>query len=278
MPLTKKKFQVIRYGPNEELKNNTTYFSGKYEEVIEQYSSLRDLGVQLQDDGTFAEHIENVCRKARQKGGWLLRTFYSRSTLFMKQMFNSIVQPQIDYCSQLWMPQEGRSLEMLEKVLRDFSRRIPELRELSYHDRLRELRMNSQQRRLERYQLIYTWKVMEGLVPNPGLSWSPADTRRGRVCEVPHLQGPPAVRALRCQSFQVSGAKLWNCLPTNLRNKSCKQEDFKELLDSFLTEVPDEPRASGCVPGACDPHTGRATNTLLHQAARRRRTWRDSPT
>ena len=177
MEFNKKKFQVIRYGPNEELKNNTTYFSGKYEEVIEQYSSLRDLGVQLQDDGTFAEHIANVCRKARQKGGWLLRTFYSRSTLFMKQMFNSIVQPQIDYCSQLWMPQEGRSLEMLEKVLRNFSRRIPELRELSYHDRLRELRMNSQQRRLERYQLIYTWKVIEGLVPNPGLSWSPADKR-----------------------------------------------------------------------------------------------------
>ena len=68
MEFNKTKFQVMRYGPDEELKNNTPYFSGNYEEVIEQYSSLRDLGVKLQDDGTFAEHIENVCRKARQNG------------------------------------------------------------------------------------------------------------------------------------------------------------------------------------------------------------------
>ena len=194
-------------------------------------------------------------------------------------MFNTLVQPHLDYCSQLWMPQEGRRLEQVEKVMRDFTRRIPDLRDLSYQERLSKLKMNSQQRRMERYQVIYTWKVMEGLVPNPGLTWSPADTRRGRVCEVPPLQGPPAVRALRTQSFQVSGPRLWNCMPKNIHNKTnCSQEEFKEFLDAFLTEVPDEPRATGCLPGACDPHTGRATNTLQHQAARRRRAWRDLPT
>ena len=96
----------------------------------------------------------------------------------MKQMFNVLVQPHIDYCSQLWMPQEGSKLEMVEKVMRDYTRRIPELRGLNYTERLKKLSMNSQQRRLERYQLLYTWKVMEGLVPNPGLTWSPAEARR----------------------------------------------------------------------------------------------------
>ena len=63
------KFQVIRYGHNEDIKNDTTYFTGDYNEIIERYSSLRDLGVQLQEDATFKDHIENICKKARQKCG-----------------------------------------------------------------------------------------------------------------------------------------------------------------------------------------------------------------
>jgi hypothetical protein len=222
MEFNKKKFQVIRYGENEDLKNETSYFAGNYDEVIERFNSLRDLGVQLSDDGKFDEHIENTCNKSRKKCGWLLRTFYSRNTHFMKQMFKSLVQPHVDYCSVLWMPQEGCSMDKVEKVLRDFSRRIPELRGLNYWERLQRLQMNSLQRRLERYSLIYTWKVMSGLVPNPGLNWSPGVGRRGRMCQVPDLKGKSSVKNLRSQSYQVAGPQLWNCLPKSIRNKSCK--------------------------------------------------------
>ena len=107
------KFQVIRYGNNEDIKNDTTYFTGDYNEIIERYSSLRDLGVQLQEDATFKDHIESICKKARQKCGWLFRSFYSRKPDFLKHMFNSLVQPHIDYCSQLWMPTEGQNLDKI---------------------------------------------------------------------------------------------------------------------------------------------------------------------
>ena len=97
MEFNKGKFLVLRYGENEALKNETEYFSGEYDEIIERKESLRDLGVQLTDDGTFGEQIERVCKKARQKSGWLFRTFYSRNTQFLKQVFKSLVQPHIDY-------------------------------------------------------------------------------------------------------------------------------------------------------------------------------------
>ena len=112
------KFQGIRYGQNEDIKNDTTYFTGEYNEIIERFSSLRDLGVQLQEDATFKEHIENICKKARQKCGWLFRSFYSRKPDFLKHMFNSLVLPHIDYCSQLWMSVEGQHLDKVEKVLK----------------------------------------------------------------------------------------------------------------------------------------------------------------
>ena len=50
MEYNKKKFQVMRYSQNEDLKKNTTYFAGTYDEFIEQFSSLRDLGIQRSDD------------------------------------------------------------------------------------------------------------------------------------------------------------------------------------------------------------------------------------
>ena len=42
------KYQVLRYGPNEDLKNETLYFTDNTEHIIERFSSLRDLGVTMQ--------------------------------------------------------------------------------------------------------------------------------------------------------------------------------------------------------------------------------------
>ena len=61
------KFQLLRYGPKEELKNNTLYFTDNTQHVIERYSSVRDLGVILSDDGRFEIHIEKVIKKRSDK-------------------------------------------------------------------------------------------------------------------------------------------------------------------------------------------------------------------
>ena len=266
MEFNKGKFIVLRYGENEALKNETEYFSGDFEEIIERKESLRDLGVQLTDDGGFGEQIEKVCKKARQKSGWLFRTFYSRNTQFLKQVFKSLVQPHIDYCSQLWTPLEGPNLDKVEKVLRDFSRRIPELKGMNYWERLERLAMNSEQRRLERYQIIYVWKVIHGLVPNCGIKWTECEERRGRLCEIRPIRGKSFVQNLRRQSFQV---------PKNVRNFRGTQIGFKETLDRFLSKVPDEPKADGLIPGAVDELSGKQTNTLIYQVARRKVPWKD---
>ena len=97
--------------PQETIKNDTSYFTPEMEEVIERFTSLRDLVIILNEDGTFTDHIDHVCKKVRQKMGWILRTFSNRSNDFMKFTFNSLVQPHIDYCSQLWMPKKAGEME-----------------------------------------------------------------------------------------------------------------------------------------------------------------------
>ena len=79
---------MLRYGQNKKLKEDTAYFTGEMEDVIEQVSEARDLGVTMSDNAKFEEQIENICKKSRQQAGWIFITFFSRNMNFMRKMFN----------------------------------------------------------------------------------------------------------------------------------------------------------------------------------------------
>ena len=49
MQFNGKKFQVLRYGKNTELKDSTTYFTENTSEIVEREESLRDLGVLMSE-------------------------------------------------------------------------------------------------------------------------------------------------------------------------------------------------------------------------------------
>ena len=131
----------------------------------------------------------------------------------------------------------------LENLQRNYLRRITAFQNFNYWERLRECQMLSQQRRLERYKVIYTWKILEKRVPNCGLE-DENNLRLGRLCKVPVLKNSSArVKTLRENSFQVQGPKLSNILPPKIRNmKNCSIDNFKLVLDQFLSKIPDEPK------------------------------------
>ena len=68
-----------------------------------------------------------------------------------------------------------------------------------------------------------------------------------------------SVRNAKDGSLRVKGVQLFNLLPANLRNSNHRDVlMFKNHLDNFLVNVPDQPTMHGM---------GRAaqTNSLLHQ-------------
>ena len=238
--------------------------------------TLRDLGVILSEEANFRAHIEHVEKKVRRKIGWVLRTFYSRNVYFMKTMFKTLIVPHIDYCSQLWMPIQATQVKAVEKLQKDFINRIPALRELDYWQQLDTLQMLSLQRRLERYRILYVWKILERQVPNCGIQVKLEEGRLGRMCIVPAINrhAQKAVQTMREQTFQVNGPRLFNSLPAKVRNISnCSIDDFKMALDKYLETVPDEPNMTGLTPGGCTAEAG-ASNSLLDQAKRSKLTGR----
>ena len=135
----------------------------------------------MSDDASFTSHVHHVCSKVKQKAGWILRTFQSRNTQVMKFLWKSLIQGHIDYCSQLYLPSKSNELQQIENLQKWYTEKIPELQHLDYWSRIRTIHMYSQQTLMERYRIIYAWKILEGLAPNCGLNVQSSE-RRGVAC------------------------------------------------------------------------------------------------
>ena len=105
--------------------------------------------------------------------------------------------------------------------------------------------MYSLQRRRERYRIIYTWKVLENLVPNVNNKIKSKDhIRLGRMCLFDYHRSD--AQKFREGSFTVNGPRLFNSIPKSIRNlKGVPLSNFKRALDAYLTQVPDEPQLPG---------------------------------
>ena len=253
------KFECVRYGSDEVLKERTAYTSCGGT-TIQSATHVRDLGVTLSNDATFVEHITRTVRTANLKCGWILRVFKTRQRLPLITLWKSLVAPILDYCSQLWSPSTPGLIQSLESVQSNFLSKIAGLSSLDYWEQLQVLKMSSLQRRRERYTCIYVWKVLEELVPNFGLQ-STYSIRRGRSCIVPAVKrtGSHRHQTIRFNSMGVLGPRLFNHLPACIRNMTgCSVDSFKSALDKHLATVPDQPRLPRLI-----RYCSKASNSIL---------------
>ena len=267
MQFNAKKFEVLRYGQDDVLKCTTSYISSDGS-VIPEKDHVRDLGVTMSNDGSFRQHITNMCTSARNMCSWILRTFHSRSADLMLTLWKSLVLPILDYCSQLWSPTKVGQIQEIEDIQKSFTRKIWHVNRGDYWERLNSFKLYSLQRRRERYRIIYVWKILEGLAPNVGANRvsSRTSVRLGRMCEIPKTSssGPANIRSLLEGSFCIQGAKLFNAIPKSIRNLTdIDILTFKTKLDEFLQTIADEP--------LCPGYTARRradSNSLLHMIPR----------
>ena len=180
----------------------------------------------------------------------------------MLTLLRSLIQPRLDYCSQLWSPRDQYSINKLEDVQKQFLSQIRDsvLVNMSYWEKLSELRVYSQERRREQYQICFLWKLSQGLVEGYTIDWQWSD-RRGRLAIPKNISrsAPTKVRQARERSLAVHGAKIFNLLPVNLRNENSGDFAlFKNHLDIFLSRIPDQPTTPGLARAA-------ESNSLLDQ-------------
>ena len=123
MTFNSEKFECLRYWADPEKAPPFNYLAPDGQ-PIEVKSDLRDLGVRISSDLSFNIHIQNTVTAASKLVGWGLRSFGGRSRGVMVTLLKSLVQPKLDYCSQLWSPVDQASINSLESVQRHLVDRI----------------------------------------------------------------------------------------------------------------------------------------------------------
>ena len=242
MLLNDDKFEALRYGDNQQLKDNTTYTTPEGKPIVEK-TTIKDLGVLMSDDCQFKQQIDNIITKAKSISSWILRTFKTRAQLPMLTLYKSLTLPILEYCSVLWCPLSVGDIQKLESIQYSFIRKITGTRNMDYWKCLKELKLYSLERRRERYRIIYTWKILEKLVPNinNGVK-SKSHPRLGRKCIIP-TQTASKYSKIRDSSFSMHALKLFNALPREIRDiTNVPLTQFKKALDSHLSNIPDEPQ------------------------------------
>ena len=221
----------------------------------------------MSSDFSFSEHINRICRSARNMCSWIMRTFKSRSSDLMLTTWKALVLPILDYCSQLWSPIKKGLIQQIEEIQKSFTRKIIGQRGEDYWTRLSPLHLYSLERRRERYRIIYVWKILEGLVPNLEVNEirCTESSRNGRMCIIPSMAKRTSTHLtnMREGSFCIDGTRLFNSVPKDIRDLTgVDVAKFKEKLDEFLSAVPDEPQCCGYT---ADRRA--ESNSLLHMVA-----------
>ena len=89
----------------------------------------RDLGVLIDTQLSYKQHISNVVAKAHMRAaGQILRCFLSRDTETLVRAFVTYVRPLLEYCTPVWSPSSVSMIKRVESVRRAFTKKLPNLK------------------------------------------------------------------------------------------------------------------------------------------------------
>lgn len=182
----------------------------------------------------------------------------------MLPLYKTLVLSRAEYNCILWSPSSPGLISRLESVQRSFTRKLDQFNgqnRPNYWERLSRLNMYSLERRRERYAVLYIWKILQGISPNPGIQQQ-VNPRTGTHLRLPAIAmtSPCWVKTLRRNSFVYKGSRVFNSLPKHLREIDQKMSliSYKSKLDKFLQTLPDQPTVQGLSRAA-------STNSIVDQ-------------
>ena len=113
-----------------------------------------DLGIWFDKHLKFSTHFGHGVEKANKTLGLIRRSFVYLDCDTLKMLFTGIVRPSLEYGNVVWHPRFKKDIELLERVQQRATKLVPELRGLSYEERLRKLDLPSLEYRRLRGDVI----------------------------------------------------------------------------------------------------------------------------
>ena len=230
-------FIVILSGNHWHSFNYNSYIFKLGNNLLDYKTSARDLGLTIDSKLNFFDHIADITKKANQRANLLFRSFQSRDPLSLVKAFKIYVRPLLEYNSQIWSPITIANIVKIEQVQRRFTKRIHGCFELTYHQRMKKLDLESLELRRLRADLVFVYKTIfgkTGIVKEDFIIMQNHTERklRSHQYQFRPVQNLSSARSSRCLFNRV--VTLWNSLPSDSTDFSSPKKFIKSIDVNLL--------------------------------------------
>ena len=152
------KCKVMHIGPhNPDLiytMNNANLKACKFE---------KDLGVIIDEDLKFHNHVSEAVKKANKILGLIKHTFKCLDIDTVPTLYKSLVRPYLEYGNVIWYPRYKSDAIAIEKIQKRATKIISSISHLPYKERLKVINLPSLQHRRRRGDMIQAYKIVSGI-------------------------------------------------------------------------------------------------------------------
>ena len=230
-----KKCKVVTFGDKKHDYDYTMNDENGIDHTIKSDKSEKDLGILFTSNLNFDAHINNTVNRVNRLIGLIRRKFtYMDKNIFLT-LYKSLIRSNLDYGNLIYYPHTKKNKQILENAQRRATRLLPELRELPYELRLRELHLPTLEYRRKRFDLIQTFKIIrqiDNIDSSVFFKFSSTDLRGHEY----KLEKPRAKKSSRLHSFSHRVVSAWNSLPSSIVTAS-SVEVFKNRLDQHWRDL-----------------------------------------
>ena len=121
----------------------------------------RDLGITITKDLKWQKQTKKSCMTANRVLAYIAHNFNSKSKKLFLPLCKSLVRPHLEFAVQVWLPHLRRDIDKTKIVQRKATKMIPENRNHSYQQRLKDLELISLVQSRLRWQLIEVFKCLK---------------------------------------------------------------------------------------------------------------------
>ncbi len=208
--------------------------------TIKEVQSHKHLGITLQNDCTWKEHISDIVKKVGPMINCLRSYKYRLSRKTLEIMYKSYILPMFDYCSHVWDNCTNEQSLLLENLNLDALRTICGAVRGTSHQKIYS-ETNCKPLRDRRYvsKLTTFYKMTNNLVPDYVCQLVPPTVSSNTNY---NLRNSSNIRNLNCRTvsyantFLPSTVNLWNNLPDPFTSANTIRE-FKSLISPNLTTI-----------------------------------------
>ena len=227
-----KKCHVVEFGKS---KKRPSWIYRMGTEPVLKSKDEKDLGVVIQDTLSPERHINGIFGSTYHLLTNIRVAFHYMDKEMMKNIITSMVRPKLEYAAVVWAPHKKKHTRKIERIQRVATKMVPELKDLSYEERLEAMSLPTLQERRVRGDLITMFKLVNNMEKVDRNDLAPQMEGGGRQTRGHgrKIRKGRCVSDIKKYSFPYRTIDIWN----GLKKRRWSRRTMRDATSIMIEEI-----------------------------------------